>query len=178
MFALFFLFTFAAELLALAIVIWQGGVSAGLYNDFISSLRELGSYYIGNGIAIALETFVLLFVSLLVTCLLFYAPMSICYSFANHKGLLSVVFYFVIQAVLQIFGVSTLAGLADDSSLLNRLLQSIYQGNRTIVVSGSSQIVIQFVHGTMLLSLFVEIVLGAILYVLTYYMLRKRRNLQ
>ena len=100
--ALFFLFTFAAELLALAIVIWQGGVSAGVYNNFISGLRELGSYYTGNGIAIALETFAMLFVSLLVTCLLFYAPMSIGYSFANHKGLLSVVFYFVIQAVLQI----------------------------------------------------------------------------
>ena len=88
--ALFFLFTFAAELLALAIVIWQGGVSTELYNNFISGLRELGSYYTGNGIAIALETFAMLFVSLLVTCLLFYAPMSIGYSFANHKGLLSV----------------------------------------------------------------------------------------
>lgn len=124
--ALFFLFTFAAELLALAIVIWQGGVSAGVYNNFISGLRELGSYYTGNGIAIALETFAMLFVSLLVTCLLFYAPMSIGYSFANHKGLLSVVFYFVIQAVLQIFGVCTLAGLADDSSLLNHLLQNVF----------------------------------------------------
>lgn len=47
--ALFFLFTFAAELLALAIVIWQGGVSTELYNNFISGLRELGSYYTGNG---------------------------------------------------------------------------------------------------------------------------------
>lgn len=133
--ALFFLFTFAAELLALAIVIWQGGVSAELYNNFISGLRELGSYYTGNGIAIALEAFAMLFVSLLVTCLLFYAPMSIGYSFANHKGLLSVVFYFVIQAVQQIFGVFTLAGLADDSSLLNHLLQNVFSGGRMVVVS-------------------------------------------
>ena len=134
--ALFFLFTFAAELLALAIVIWQGGVSTELYNNFISGLRELGSYYTGNGIAIALETFAMLFVSLLVTCLLFYAPMSIGYSFANHKGLLSVVFYFVIQAVQQIFGVCTLAGLADDSSLLNHLLQNVFSGGRMVIVNG------------------------------------------
>ena len=176
--ALFFLFTFAAELLALAIVIWQGGVSAGVYNNFISGLRELGSYYTGNGIAIALETFAMLFVSLLVTCLLFYAPMSIGYSFANHKGLLSVVFYFVIQAVLQIFGVSTLAGLADDSSLLNHLLQNVFSGGRMVVVSEAPHAVAQFFHGTMLLSLLADLVLGAILYFLTYFMLRKRRNLQ
>ena len=142
--ALFFLFTFAAELLALAIVIWQGGVSAELYNNFISGLRELGSYYTGNGIAIALEAFAMLFVSLLVTCLLFYAPMSIGYSFANHKGLLSVVFYFVIQAVQQIFGVCTLAGLADDSSLLNHLLQNVFSGGRMVVVSEAPHAVAQF----------------------------------
>lgn len=142
--ALFFLFTFAAELLALAIVIWQGGVSAELYNNFISGLRELGSYYTGNGIAIALEAFAMLFVSLLVTCLLFYAPMSIGYSFANHKGLLSVVFYFVIQAVQQIFGVFTLAGLADDSSLLNHLLQNVFSGGRMVVVSEAPHAVAQF----------------------------------
>ena len=176
--ALFFLFTFAAELLALAIVIWQGGVSAGLYSNFISGLRELGSYYIGNGIAIALETFAMLFVSLLVTCLLFYAPMSIGYSFANHKGLLSVVFYFVIQAVLQIFGVSMLAGVADDGSVLNRLLQNIYTGGRTVIVNGVPHVAVQFFHGTMLLSLLAELVLGAILYFLTYFMLRRHRNLQ
>ena len=180
--ALFFLFTFAAELLAFAIVIWQGGASADVYNNFISGLRELGSYYIGNGIAIALETFAMLFVSLLVTCLLFYAPMSIGYSFANHKGLLSVVFYFVIQAVQQIFGVFTLAGLADDSSLLNHLLQNVFSGGRMVIVNGvvseAPHAVAQFFHGAMLLSLLADLVLGAILYFLTYFMLRKRRNLQ
>ena len=174
--------TFAAELLALAIVIWQGGVSTELYNNFISGLRELGSYYTGNGIAIALETFAMLFVSLLVTCLLFYAPMSIGYSFANHKGLLSVVFYFVIQAVQQIFGVCTLAGLADDSSLLNHLLQNVFSGGRMVIVNGvvseAPHAVAQFFHGAMLLSLLADLVLGAILYFLTYFMLRKRRNLQ
>ena len=163
-------------------MIWQGGVSTELYNNFISGLRELGSYYTGNGIAIALETFAMLFVSLLVTCLLFYAPMSIGYSFANHKGLLSVVFYFVIQSVQQIFGVFTLAGIADDGSLLNRMLQNVFSGSRMVIVNGAvsetPHAVAQFFHGTMLLSLLAELVLGAILYFLTCFMLRKRRNLQ
>ena len=162
--ALFFLFTFAAELLALAIVIWQGGVSTELYNNFISGLRELGSYYTGNGIAIALETFAMLFVSLLVTCLLFYAPMSIGYSFANHKGLLSVVFYFVIQTVLQIV---TLFGFSASVELVTPLL--------TPAILDST---IKTAH-LLFTSLFVyELVIGAILYVLTWFMLRKKLNLQ
>ena len=115
-------------------------------------------------------------------CLLFYAPISIGNSFATHKTLLSVVFYFVIQAVQQIFGVCTLAGLADDSSLLNHLLQNVFSGGRMVVVNGvvseAPHAVAQFFHSTMLLSLLADLVLGAILYFLTYFMLRKRRNLQ
>ena len=180
--ALFFIFTFLAEALSVAIVVWQGGMAADIYHGFASFFQELNGYYMANGVAFALEALALLFVSLLVTCLLFYAPMSIGYSFANHKGLLSVVFYFVIQAVLQIFGVFTLAGLADDSSLLNHLLQNVFSGGRMVVVNGvvseAPHAVAQFFHGTMLLSLLADLVLGAILYFLTYFMLRKRRNLQ
>ena len=101
---------------------------------------------------------------------------------APATGLLSVVFYFVIQAVQQIFGVFTLAGLADDSSLLNHLLQNVFSGGRMVIVNGvvseAPHAVAQFFHGTMLLSLLADLVLGAILYFLTYFMLRKRRNLQ
>ena len=176
--ALFFIFTFLADALAVAIVVWRGGTARDLFESIVGLFRELNSFYMANGIALALEILALLLVSLLVTCLLFYAPMSIGYSFANHKGLLSVVFYFVIQAVQQIFGVFTLAGLADDSSLLNHLLQNVFSGGRMVVVSEAPHAVAQFFHGTMLLSLLADLVLGAILYFLTYFMLRKRRNLQ
>lgn len=80
--------------------------------------------------------------------------------------------------MLQIFGVCTLAGLADDSSLLNHLLQNVFSGGRMVIVNEAPHAVAQFVHGTMLLSLLADLVLGAILYFLTYFMLRKRRNLQ
>ena len=172
--ALFFIFTFLAEALSVAIVVWQGGMAADIYHGFASFFRELNSYYMANGAAFALEALALLFVSLLVTCLLFYAPMSIGYSFANHKGLLSVVFYFVIQAILQIFGVAVLSGVVSDTAFHCLLTDAMDNLGRTDTAAAA----MQAAHGTMLLSLFVELLLGAILYFLTYFMLRKHRNLQ
>ena len=172
--ALFFIFTFLADALAVAIVVWRGGMAADIYPGFASFFQELNGYYMANGVAFALEILALLFVSLLVTCLLFYAPMSIGYSFANHKGLLSVVFYFVIQAILQIFGVAVLSGAVNDTAF-HRLLTDAMDHLGRIDTPVTAM---QAAHGTMLLALFTELFLGAILYFLTYFMLRKHRNLQ
>ena len=172
--ALFFIFTFLADALAVAIVVWRGGMAADLFDSIAGFFRELSGYYMANGIAFMLEILAVLFVSLLVTCLLFYAPMSIGYSFANHMGLLSVVFYFVIQAVLQIFGVAVLSGAVNDGPLHQLLMGVMDNLSRTDTAAAA----MQAAHGTMLLSLFVELLLGAILYFLTYFMLRKHRNLQ
>ena len=172
--ALFFIFTFLAEALAVAIVVWQGGLAREMFTGIADLFRRLDSYYMANGLAFALETLALLFVSLLVTCLLFYAPMSIGYSFANHKGLLSVVFYFVIQAVLQIFGVAVLSGAVNDGPLHQLLMGAMdHLGRIDTPVTA-----MQAAHGTMLLAILTELFLGAILYFLTYFMLRKHRNLQ
>ena len=172
--ALFFIFTFLAEALSVAIVVWRGGLAREMFTGFADLFRAMDSYYMANGLAFALEMLALLFVSLLVTCLLFYAPMSIGYSFANHKGLLSVVFYFVIQAILQIFGVAVLAGAVNDTAF-HRLLTDAMDNLGRIDTQATAM---QAAHGTMLLALFTELFLGAILYFLTYFMLRKHRNLQ
>lgn len=172
--ALFFIFTFLAEALSVAIVVWRGGLAREMFTGFADLFRAMDSYYMANGLAFVLEMLALLFVSLLVTCLLFYAPMSIGYSFANHKGLLSVVFYFVIQAVLQIFGVAVLAGAVNDTAF-HRLLTDAMDNLGRIDTPVTAM---QAAHGTMLLALFTELFLGAILYFLTYFMLRKHRNLQ
>ena len=172
--ALFFIFTFLAEALSVAIVVWRGGLAREMFTGFADLFRAMDSYYMANGLAFALEMLALLFVSLLVTCLLFYAPMSIGYSFANHKGLLSVVFYFVIQAVLQIFGVAVLAGAVNDTAF-HRLLTDAMDNLGRIDTPVTAM---QAAHGTMLLALFTELFLGAILYFLTYFLLRKHRNLQ
>ena len=172
--ALFFIFTFLADALAVAIVVWRGGTARDLFESIVGLFRELNSFYMANGIALALEILALLLVSLLVTCLLFYAPMSIGYSFANHKGLLSVVFYFVIQAVLQIFGVAVLSGVVSDTVFHRLLTDAMDNLGRTDTAAAA----MQAAHGTMLLALFTELFLGAILYFLTYFRLRKHRNLQ
>ena len=172
--ALFFIFTFLAEALSVAIVVWRGGLAREMFTGFADLFRAMDSYYMANGLAFALEMLALLFVSLLVTCLLFYAPMSIGYSFANHKGLLSVVFYFVIQAILQIFGVAVLSGAVNDTAF-HLLLTDAMDNLGRIDTQATAM---QAAHGTMLLALFTELFLGAILYFLTYFMLRKHRNLQ
>ena len=172
--ALFFIFTFLAEALSVAIVVWRGGLAREMFTGFADLFRAMDSYYMANGLAFALEMLALLFVSLLVTCLLFYAPMSIGYSFANHKGLLSVVFYFVIQAILQIFGVAVLSGVVSDTAFHRLLTDAMDNLGRTDTAAAA----MQAAHGTMLLALFTELFLGAILYFLTYFMLRKHRNLQ
>ena len=172
--ALFFIFTFLADALAVAIVVWRGGTARDLFESIVGLFRELNSFYMANGIALALEILALLLVSLLVTCLLFYAPMSIGYSFANHKGLLSVVFYFVIQAVLQIFGVAVLSGVVSDTAFHRLLTDAMDNLCRTDTAAAA----MQAAHGTMLLALFTELFLGVLLYFLTYVMLRKHRNLQ
>ena len=172
--ALFFIFTFFAEALAVAIVVWNGGLAREMFTGMADLFRRLDSYYMANGVAFALETMALLFVSLLVTCLLFYAPMSIGYSFANHKGLLSVVFYFTIQAVLQIFGVTVLSGAVNDGPLHQLLMGAMDNLGRIDAPTAA----MQAAHGGMLLSILTELFLGAILYFLTYFMLRKHRNLQ
>ena len=158
----------------MAIVVWRGGTARDLFESIVGLFRELNSFYMANGIALALEILALLLVSLLVTCLLFYAPMSIGYSFANHKGLLSVVFYFVIQAILQIFGVAVLSGAVSDTAFHRLLTDAMDNLGRTDTAAAA----MQAAHGTMLLALFTELFLGAILYFLTYFMLRKHRNLQ
>ena len=172
--ALFFIFTFLADALAVAIVVWRGGTARDLFESIVGLFRELNSFYMANGIALALEILALLLVSLLVTCLLFYAPMSIGYSFANHKGLLSVVFYFVIQAILQIFGVAVLSGVVSDTAFHRLLSDAMDNLGRTDTAAAA----MQAAHGTMLLALFTELFLGVLLYFLTYVMLRKHRNLQ
>ena len=172
--ALFFIFTFLAEALSVAIVVWRGGLAREMFTGFADFFRRLDSYYMANGIALALEILALLLVSLLVTCLLFYAPMSIGYSFANHKGLLSVVFYFVIQAILQIFGVAVLSGVVSDTAFHRLLTDAMDNLGRTDTAAAA----MQAAHGTMLLALFTELFLGVLLYFLTYVMLRKHRNLQ
>ena len=52
--ALFFIFTFLADALAVAIVVWRGGTARDLFESIVGLFRELNSFYMANGIALAL----------------------------------------------------------------------------------------------------------------------------
>ena len=171
---LWFVAVFCVDALAILLAIYENGMFAGLPEFVRNVFDSMNRYYAVNGLLYMLELLGVLIVSMVTACLLFYAPISIGNSFATHKTLLSVVFYFVIQAILQIFGVAVLSGVVSDTAF-HRLLTDAMDNLGRI---DSQATAIQAAHGTMLLALFTELFLGAILYFLTYFMLRKHRNLQ
>lgn len=104
-----------------------------------------------------------LLVSVMANCLLFYAALAVGHSFAKDKILLSVVFYLVIS-----FGLSLL-GSAFGVSLVLRAENVTQFADATGAFSWMSQINTQ----TLLLAL----IQGAVLYLLTALVLKRRLNL-
>ena len=100
----------------------------------------------------------------LASFLMFYAAISLGHSFANHKVLLSVVFYFAfnmaLQSIASFAGIYGLIGL-DESGFFESL-----PDYTSLIHLGA---------GVSLLS---EVLIGAVFYLVTHYMLRKRLNLQ
>ncbi len=121
--------------------------------------REITAYYAINGIAFLLEGLVLLFLACAVLCLLFYAAMAVGYSFANHKALFSVLFFFAFQFASQIVGAFVAVALDGFDPFLNLAP-------------------VAAVHTFMGLSIAVTLAYGAIFYFITTYMLKKRLNLE
>lgn len=121
--------------------------------------REITAYYAINGAAFLLEGLVLLFLACAALCLLFYAAMAVGHSFANHKTLLSVAFFFAFQFASQIGG--ALVAFALDGF-------DPFQ-NLTPVAA---------VHTFMGLGIFSVLIYGAVFYFITTFMLKKRLNLE
>ena len=72
---------------------------------------NLTAYYLGNGVLFLVELVILFLVGCAYTCLSFYTPLAIGHSFAQHKMLLSVAFFFAIEVVVQIIsGIALIAG--------------------------------------------------------------------
>lgn len=126
---------------------------------FVGLFRELTAYYAINGAALLAEALVLVFLSGAAVCLLFYAAMAVGYSFARHKGLLSVAFFFAFQFATQLIASLSLFGLRDFS------------------LSWISSPVIA-THALMWISIAGTLVYGAVYYVITTFMLKKHLNLE
>ena len=156
--SVWFLAAFAVDALALGIVLFEN-VSFASIPAFFKDVQDiLKSQYGFDAVAFVLEYLALMFVSLLAACLDFYAPIAVGHSFANHKTLLSVVFFFVFNTVWQILGLFGIAGV--------------------LAAESSADDVLRFIHTGMLSGISSVAFMGAVMYVITWLMLKKRLNLQ
>jgi hypothetical protein len=161
---IWFIGTVLVDLLAGFIVTYEAGMATDLFNGFRDLFSQLTSYYAMNGTAFVLEAILAFLVTMLTGCLCFYAPISIGHSFANHKTLLSVVFFFAIQFVLRILNIFGFASLA----------QSFPESGPAMV----PEQLVSLVHSAAWGYIGYELVLGAILYFVTWIMLKRHLNLQ
>lgn len=132
---------------------------------FAEISQQLTAYNLGNGILFLVELAVLFVVVCLAACLDFYAPLAIGHSFAQHKMLLSVAFFFAIQVATQIIsGTLLMAGVPFLDSL------SIWLSSQVQPMAAA--------HGVMWGTILITAIYGAILYCLTIRMLHRRLNLE
>lgn len=131
-------------------------------SDSIAFLRELiqkiTSYYAINGVAFLLEAIVLVFIGCASLCLLFYAAMAVGHSFANHKMLLSVAFFFLFQLATQMIG--SVIALALDGFHFDW-----------------NPAPMEAIHAGMGAGIVCALIYGAVFYFVTAFMLKKRLNL-
>ena len=111
-----------------------------------------------------LEGIVLLFVYSCSVCLHFYAAMAIGHSFNDHKGLLSVVSFFVLSAAMTMLAVVS-ASITGNSGLFD-LVGKI----DTLDISAAT-------HVVMLIFIAIEMVKAALYYIPTTLCLKKWLNL-
>ena len=161
---LWFVAVFCVDALAILLAIYENGMFAGLPEFVRNVFDSMNRYYAVNGLLYMLELLGVMIVSMVTACLLVYAPISIGNSFATHKTLLSVVFYFVIQTVLQIV---TVFGFAFSARTVNDVIMPSLAASPT-----------RAAHLLFLSVLGYSLIIGTILYALTWFMLRKRLNLQ
>lgn len=133
----------------------------------LAELRKVQAYYAINGTAIAIEIIVLAFLALVAMCLQFYAALAAGHSLPSHKMAWSVVWYFGLQFVFQIIGVSGIQ-LLDQAGFFN---WGIFYPE--VHLSHMAEI-----HIGMLMVIFATVAYGAVFYAITTFFLKKRLNLE
>ena len=141
-------------------------IAAGFRELFQEIYRNLSTYYAINGTAIVAEFLVLCFVGCCAMCLQFYAALAIGHSFPNHKMAWSVLWFFLIQFIMQFLGGMGIMLL--DESWFHHLLLG-WTDNISAMAS---------VHLGMVTVILGEVIYGAVFYILTTWFLKKRLNLE
>ena len=162
--AIWFIGAAAADVLAVTVLAADVRFFTNLWNGIRDLFTDLTAYYAANGALILAEAAVLVLVLCFTTCLQFYCPMAIGHSFARHKVLLSVAFYFVIRLITQVVSVILISvgvPFMDDAAAL-------FSGLPAAMT----------IHGGLWIAILAMAVYGAVLYCLTIRMLHRRLNLE
>jgi hypothetical protein len=150
---------FAATAVGVGLACLIAAFRVDFIRDIIEVMQEifaqLTAYTALNGSLFLVESLILCFVGIASCCLQFYASMAVGYSFAAHKTLLSVVFFFVFQFALQFLG---LTGAFS------------FEGFN---FGGAAA-----VHAVLWIFIAISAVTGAVFYIITTQMLQKRLNLE
>ena len=163
-------------LLMLLTVANLGKMSADDFNAAFYGIREVLDMLYNLGVSksslilMLVELVVASVLTCLTTCLHFYAAMGLGQMSANHKGLVSVVAFIGISLAFQILGSTVFSGLVKTGSV-DLVVQSIEDLAQT--AQGAVRVANSGVGSAMLL----EILQGAILYVITSLSLSKKLNL-
>ena len=156
-----FLVTIVAYVVCVFLAVVDNAVLRNMMDILHIMYENLTAHYALNGAAIVLEVLLLLVVSTAASCLQFYGAMSIGYGFTNHKGLWSVVFYFIISFALQIISTVAMAGTG---------LTVFDEGVLSLTTMQMWHLAMLGTTGAMLLR-------GAVFYIITVLNLQKRLNL-
>lgn len=135
--------------------------------ELFQELRKVQAYYAINGTAIFIEFIVLTFLGLVATCLQFYAALAAGHSLPAHKMAWSVVWYFGLQFVFQLIGVS-LIQILDQAGFFE---WGIFHPSIHLDAMAG-------IHIGMLLTMAGTVLYGAIFYAITTFFLKKRLNLE
>lgn len=149
-----------------------GGAGDMSFSELLAeALRQFGGGSVAAGrahvIGYALELIVIVFLGGCGFCLQFYAPISMGYSFSNHKRLLSVVFFFALGIAAQILSTAFISA-GNWDSIANWMASNVSPD-----MSGMAQLI----HYVMLFAIAEELIAGGICYAITSIFLRKRLNL-
>ena len=135
-----------------------------MVNSFVNGLKDLFSsmttQYALNGSAFVAETLLAILLACAGVCLLFYASMAVGFSFPRHKWLLSVVFFFAFQIILQIFG-----------------LGGMFTWVKTVGPESTASVAAQM-HASMWVLIAAETAFCGVFYAVTALMMKKHLNLE
>jgi hypothetical protein len=120
-------------------------------------------------ILLTAEGVVIALLSGAVICLHFYAALAIGHSFSEKKVLLSIIFYFVLQMVMQTL--LSLCALGPIALMLTKLTEGIH-------FDLSARAWMDYVHAIAGLTALITVIQGAVYYLLTAFMLKRRLNLE